>query len=161
MENPYEIWIRLAEGFRLKRPLPIVGPEQEKMMVEILSPVLNLMKEFQEKGYVSEPRVMDVENGIGFVWIIPPGFRVAVKCVGPITRDGALVRIGISGAGFDWVALPTLTDLTAEGPKEVNKEGRYPSPEPDDPHGNLSHGRLLELIAKLVGDPVSRGSGTH
>ena len=126
-------------------------------MTRILSPVLNLLKAIQEKGYLSGPMAMEVEDGIGFVWTIPPGFRLVVQCVGPITKvannDHARIRVGISGDGLRWVAAPKHVTLI-EG--ELNKEGVYPPPPNDDVFGIYTHGRILDLIANLVGNPLSR-----
>ena len=115
-------------------------------MMEILSPVLEL----QAKDFVSERRELEVPGGIGFVWGIPPTFRLIIHCLKPITPDGATVKIGITSGEIVWV-YPTSDSK----PGTLNPEGRYPIPIPSNPV-TLTHGKLLDVIANLVGDPLSR-----
>ena len=99
---------------------------------------------------MSGPIAMDVSDGIGFVWIVPPGFRIVVQCAGEITSEGTLIKIGSWCGDIKWHIPPAVNDPFSP----LDPIVRYPVPLHGD-DGTTTHRRLLDIIAKLVGDPLS------
>ena len=67
---------------------------------------------------------MDVSDGIGFVWVIPPGFRLVLQCLGPITHEGAFIGIGLWCGEIKWQIPPAEDGWESHLQPIV----RYPAP---------------------------------
>jgi len=126
---------------------------EQAQLLEILGPSLVRLKELETKGRVSAPTQIEVANGIGFVWSISPEFQLVIHCIGPITEEGALIRVAISASsgGLEWIKPPPLFIYG----KEVNPDCRYPAPRTRDDVAKLDY-KILNLIERLVDDPLSR-----
>jgi hypothetical protein len=151
MDSVYTRWIHQVESLRSSRAgLPIEASEYQNL-VKILSPVTHFLEELGAKGYVGSPMAKEVAQGIGFVWaILPAGSRLEVHCFGPVTHEGAFIRIGIRRGEIEWRDPPPVVRPGVD----IESIVRYPAPDANRDVA-YSHGRLLDIIAKLVGDPLS------
>jgi hypothetical protein len=129
--------------------------DERAEMLAILGPAIDRLKEYEAARRVVEPFEVSVVDGIGFAWPTLLGFQIVIHCIGPITEDGALIRIGAASSSGEltWIT-PTPLFL---GETEINPDCRYPAPRETDRAGAvfLTDRKILDLIAKLVGDPVS------
>lgn len=147
--SPYDPWIRLTEETLAKHPKAAVGPAERDQLLGSLRPLLDLLELYVAKGLVAAPIELEVTNGIGFAWGIPPTFRLVVHCLRSPDSGPPQVKIGITSGQIEWVVPPNPNSGSP------NVECRYPAPHSVG-DGIKTHGALLDVIARLVGNPLSR-----